>query len=211
MPLGIHWVRTAAEHRMVYEQTYRWAGERVEGVVSRGGAPDPWAVILDADETVLDNSLYQARRARAGLGYTTESWNDWVREETAGAMPGALTFMAVVKRLGGHVAIVTNRDDSVCDATRRNLAALGAPVDVVLCRRGASEKETRFRAVQEGTTPVGLPPLHVVAWVGDNIHDFPGGVQSLREAPAGEVQDFGTRFFVLPNPMYGSWTSNPGG
>lgn len=208
-PKDVHWYRTAAEQRAVYEQVFAWAGERVEAAVTGGEVRDPWGVILDADETVLDNSLYQLRRARLGLGFTADSWNAWVREEAATPLPGAAEFLGRVKALGGYVAIVTNRDEEVCDATRRNMAAVGLIFDVVLCRRpGPSEKETRFRMVAEGTTAAGIPPLHVVAWVGDNIHDFPGGSQALRDAP-GSLEGFGTRFFIVPNPMYGSWESNP--
>lgn len=210
-PLGaIHWYRTASEQRAVYEQVYAWAGERVAAQVAGGAAVGPWGVILDADETILDNSMYQLRRARLGLGFTNDSWNEWVREEAAAPVPGAVAFLRRVKALGGHVAIVTNRDEVVCDATRRNLAAVGVEADAVLCRKpGPSEKETRFRAVQEGTADAALPPLRVLAWVGDNIQDFPGGSQALRDADAAGLADFGTRFFVLPNPMYGSWESNP--
>ncbi|HSG46586.1 MAG TPA: HAD family acid phosphatase [Longimicrobiales bacterium] len=210
VPGNVHWFRTAAEQRAVYEQIYAWAGERVAAAAR--DVDGPWGVILDADETVLDNSLYQLRRARAGLGFTPDSWNDWVREEAAPALPGAVAFIRGVRSLGGRVAIVTNRDDVVCDATRRNLRTVGVEADVVLCRPpGSSEKETRFRAVAEGTTPPGLPPLRILAWVGDNIQDFPGGSQDLRTSDPGAFGDFGTRFFVLPNPMYGSWERNPGG
>lgn len=209
-PKEIHWYRTAAEQRALFEQVYAWAGARVEEAARRLPAGAAWGVILDADETVLDNSAYQVRRARLGLGYTEDSWNEWVREEAATALPGAAAFVAKVKSLGGHVAIVTNRVEAVCDETRRNLAARDLVFDVVLCRRpGPSEKETRFRMVQEGTTSAGLPPLQVVAWVGDNIHDFPGGSQELRDADPARLADFGTRFFLLPNPMYGSWEGNP--
>lgn len=207
-PGAIHWYRTAAEQRAVYEQVFAWAGERVTAAAR--DVMEPWGVILDADETVLDNSAYQLRRARQGLGYTPESWNEWVREEAASALPGAVAFIRHVKALGGRVAIVTNRDDAVCAETRRNLRAVGVEADVVLCRTpGPSEKETRFRMVQEGTTEAGLPPLRVLAWVGDNIQDFPGGSQALRDADPSELAGFGTRFFVLPNPMYGSWERNP--
>lgn len=209
-PPAIHWVRTAAEHRAVYEQVFSVAGRRVEEL-ARGRVVDSWAVILDADETVLDNSEYQLLRARQGLGYTSESWATWVRDEAATALPGAVAFVARVRDLGGRVAIVTNRNDDVCNPTRRNLAAVGLEVDVVLCRvAGVSDKQPRFSAVQGGTTAAELPPLEVIAWVGDNIGDFPGGSQALADAPlgAGEFADFGVRFFVLPNPMYGSWERN---
>ncbi|GMV06347.1 MAG: hypothetical protein AMXMBFR53_26230 [Gemmatimonadota bacterium] len=208
VPGAIHWYRTAAEQRALYEQVYAWAGERVAAAAR--DVMEPWGVILDADETVLDNSTYQLRRARQGLGFTNDTWNEWVREEAAPALPGAVAFIRGVRALGGRVAIVTNRDEEVCAETRRNLQAVGVQADVVLCRRpGPSEKETRFRMVREGTTDAGLPPLHVLAWVGDNIQDFPGGSQALREGDAAALADFGTRFFVLPNPMYGSWERNP--
>lgn len=210
VPGAVHWYRTAAEHRAIYEQVYAWAGRLVAAQVAAGEGKGPWGVILDADETVLDNSTYQLRRARAGLGFTNESWNEWVREEVAPALPGAVAFLRRVKALGGRIAIVTNRDEVVCDATRRNLAAVGVEADAVLCRKpGPSEKETRFRAVEEGTSDAGLPPLRVLAWVGDNIQDFPGGSQALRDADPARLIDFGIRFFLLPNPMYGSWESNP--
>ncbi len=210
-PPAIHWVRTAAEHDLLFRQTYAWITERVEARAS-GLEPGAWAVIVDADETVLDNSEYQLRRSRQGLGYTSESWAVWVREEAAPALPGAVSFLRRVKELGGRVAVITNRNEDVCEPTRRNLEAVGLTIDVVLCRQpGVSEKETRSRSVQDGTTSADLPPLEIVAWVGDNIHDFPGGSQELPNTDPGSLADFGLRFFLLPNPMYGSWERNPPG
>ena len=208
-PNDIHWVRTSAEYRAIFESTYRHAEVAVREMAEH--AEGPWAVVIDADETLLDNSLYQLRRARMGLGYTPESWNDWVREEAAPALPGAADFTRAVKSMGGHVAVVTNRMDEVCAQTRRNLSEVGIAWDVVLCRTGASEKDTRFAMVREGHTPAELPPMQILVWVGDNIEDFPGGSQDLRTAPEGLLGNFGHRYFVLPNPMYGSWTSNEGG
>lgn len=211
LPPAVHWVRNSAEHRAVFLQTYRAASERAREL-ARGREAGTWAVILDADETVLDNSTYQMRLARRGEAFSNETWNAWVREEAAAAQPGAARFIELVRGLGGRVAIVTNRDEPVCDATRRNLAALVIEVDVVLCQaEGEQGKEGRFAAVREGTTPAGLPPLDVVMWVGDNIHDFPGLDQRVREGPPGPYEPFGRRWFVLPNPMYGSWERNPAG
>ena len=210
-PPAIHWVRTAAEHDLLFQQTYGFITERVEARAS-GLERGSWAVVVDADETVLDNSEYQLRRSRQGLGYTSESWAVWVREEAAPALPGAVRFLRRVRELGGRVAVVTNRNEDVCEPTRRNLAAVGLNVDVVLCRQpGVSEKDTRSRSVQDGTTSAGLPPLEIVAWVGDNVHDFPGGSQELRDADPRSLADFGVRFFLLPNPMYGSWERNSPG
>lgn len=208
-PAAIHWVRSSAEHDALFVQVYRQAAEAVRE--AEDAYPDgAWGVILDADETVLDNSEYQRRRAALGLGFTAPTWNAWVREEAAGALPGAADFIALVRSLGGRVAIVTNRDEPVCPSTRRNLDALGIEVDAVLCRQPeASGKDRRFRSVEEGTTAAGLPPLEVLVWLGDNIQDFPGMTQSARDAAA--LAPFGERWFLLPNPMYGSWEGLPPG
>lgn len=210
VPLAVHWTRTAAEHRAAYLQAYRLAGDRVlESAGSREAGT--WAVILDADETILDNSRYQKERAELGLGYTSESWTEWVRREAADTLPGAAGFIRQVRDRGGRVAVVTNRRDYECADTRDNLAHLGIEVDLLLCRpsSGSSDKAPRFRAVEEGTADPAFGPLQVLLWVGDNIEDFPGLTQAARTGPGSLLADFGTRFIVLPNPMYGSWEGNP--
>ena len=79
---------------------------------------------------------------------------------------------------------------------------------MVLCETDTGEKEPRFRMVEEGTASDTLPPLRIIAWVGDNIGDFPGLDQEARDAVLGTFQLFGDRYFMLPNPMYGSWMGN---
>jgi 5'-nucleotidase (lipoprotein e(P4) family) len=208
VPLAVHWYRTAAEQEAVYVQTYRAATARMEDL-SRGRAAGTWAVILDADETVLDNSTYQKERAEQGLGFTSESWDAWVLRVEASALPGAAAFIARARQLGGVVVLVTNRDDHVCDPTRENLVRLGIAVDAVLCRAGGvSDKNPRFRAVAEGAIP-GLAPAEVLLWLGDNIQDFPGLSQQLRGQGEATFALFGDRYFILPNPMYGSFERNP--
>ncbi len=208
IPLEIRWARRSAEHAAIYVQTYRAATEHLRAVADTLATPD-WAVILDADETLLDNSLYQRRRAEQGLGYTSESWAAWAREEAAPALPGAVDFTTEVVRLGGRVVVVTNRDDAVCDETRSNLTRVGIEAAAVLCQvGGVGDKNPRFESVQEGRVPT-LPPLRVVMWVGDNIQDFPDLAQEVRLAAPASFDPFGSRYWILPNPMYGSWTRNP--
>lgn len=202
----IHWVRNAVEYRALALQVYRAASgyvEREAVALPRGS----WAVILDADETVLDNSEHQRRLAVRGTRFNDSTWYAWAREQAAPAVPGAAEFTQLVRRLGGRVAIVTNRDEAICPPTVANLAKAGVAADVVLCRTpGQSDKNPRFRAVAEGTTAAGLPPLRVIAWIGDNIRDFPGLDQDAR---GDALAPFGTHYFMLPNPMYGSWESLP--
>ncbi len=206
--LALKWVRTSAEYRALTVQVYRNAAARVE-TAAASRARGSWAVILDADETILDNSLYA--KERGGLPHEDTAWAAWVRRREAGAVPGARAFLDAVRSRGGIVAVVTNRDEGLCDDTRANLQALGLGFDVVLCRPtgGPGDKGARFEDVARGASVPEAGPLEVLAWVGDNIHDFPGGSQALRDAPDEDLAGFGTRFFVLPNPIYGSWEHSP--
>lgn len=208
LPNEIHWFRNAIEYRALALQVYRDAAAHVTRDAA-GLARGSWAVILDADETVLDNSAYQRRIALRGQRFADSTWYAWVREQAAVAVPGAAEFTQLVRRLGGRVAIVTNRDDVICPPTIANLESAGIAADVVLCRTpGQSDKNPRFRAVAEGTTPAGLPPLRILAWIGDNIRDFPGLDQVDRDR-TDALTLFGERYFMLPNPMYGSWEGLP--
>lgn len=204
-----HWFRNSAEYRAIALQTYRLAGERLRELAA-GRAEGSWAVILDADETVLDNSEYQKRLAAADARFDIRTWNDWVHEEAATPVPGAADFIRTARQLGGRVALVTNRDEEVCEATRRNLADLAIDVDVVLCRPpSSSDKNPRFAAVANGTAAPGLPPLTILMWIGDSIQDFPALTQDLRDAAPAAYDAFGRTYIILPNPMYGSWERNP--
>jgi 5'-nucleotidase (lipoprotein e(P4) family) len=205
-PEAVRWTREAAEHRAVFLQVYRAATAHVEREAA-GRAAGSWAVVLDADETVIDNSLYQLERAREGRPFDAASWSAWCARREATPLPGAAAFLARVRDLGGRIAVVTNRAAAECPDTEAVFRAHGLVYDVMLCRpeAGPSDKNPRFEAVARGTTPAGLPPLEIVAFLGDNIRDFPGLDQSIREREDEAFAAFGARFFVLPNPMYGSW------
>jgi 5'-nucleotidase (lipoprotein e(P4) family) len=209
MPNDVHWVRNAAEHRAVFLQTYALAARRLEEIAP-GLQAGTWAVELDADETVLDNSVYQKERAAIGQGFSSESVHAFVERRNAPPLPGAVAFLRRVQELGGKIAIVTNRDDNECPATQDNFRAQSIPFDVMLCKPAdTSEKEPRFQAVENGTAAPPLPPLRIVLYLGDNIRDFPGLDQDVRARDDKAFEDFGSRFFILPNPMYGSWEKNP--
>jgi 5'-nucleotidase (lipoprotein e(P4) family) len=208
-PEAIRWSRDSAEHRAIFLQVYRAATAHVEREAA-AREPGTWAVVLDADETVIDNSLYQLERARAGKPFDPVSWRAWCARREAVPLPGAAAFLSRVRELGGKIAIVTNRTVAECPDTEAVFRAHGLAYDVMLCKPdgGPSDKNPRVEAVTRGTTPAGLPPLEVVAAVGDNIQDFPGQIQAIREQGDEAFAAFGTRFFVLPNPMYGSWERN---
>ena len=221
---GLHatlWVQTAAEYRAITLQTYTTARLQLDAALedprlsadpiqlAAGGFEDlPPAIILDVDETVLDNSFYQARLIRDGGVYERESWQDWVREEAAPAVPGALEFIEYAAARGVTVIYLTNRRSNVEDATRRNLLAAGFPIaddfDAVLTRGEISEgsdKGPRRAAV--------AARFRVIQYHGDNLGDFLSDVDTSVEERYRQVLSYadwwGERWFMYPNPQYGSW------
>ena len=209
IPASVRWYRASAERRALSLQTYRLATMALERRAA-GLPAGSWAVILDADETVIDNSPYQQELARRRATFDAATWNTWVMRGAAAALPGAPEFTRRAHELGGRVVIVTNREQAQCDATRANLQRVAIAADAVLCKTDPSNsfKDVRFEAIAAGTTPSPLPPLRVVMWVGDNIQDFPRLRQDIRSASDSAFAEFGDRFIVLPNPMYGSWERN---
>lgn len=197
---AVHWYRNSAEMKAILVQTFQ-AAERELRVRSQGRSRGSWAVILDVDETLLDNSGYVVEFGR----YTPPTWETWIQRQSAPALPGAARFTSTVRELGGQVVLVTNREQKVCADTEQNLQRAGIPYDRILCMTDTSDKDPRFAAVQAGAAgTAGTPGLEVLMWLGDNIEDFPGMSQQSRD-----LHEFGTRFFVLPNPSYGSWEELP--
>lgn len=169
----------------------------------------PLAVILDADETVLDNSPYQARRIDVDALYEATSWSAWVAERRARAVPGSVEFTQWAAGAGIAVFYVTNRAAADGAATADNLRALGLPLPdgeerlLLLddARGFGSDKVSRRQLVDRD--------YRVIAMFGDNLGDFLGGVKTdnpTRKRRTATYRDWwGSRWFMLPNPMYGSW------
>jgi 5'-nucleotidase (lipoprotein e(P4) family) len=141
------------------------------------------------------------------LPFTPESWRKWVARREAVPLPGAADFLSRVRALGGHIAIVTNRLVSECADTEAVFKTYALAYDAMLCRPdgGPGDKNPRFEAVAAGKTSPGGAPLQIVAFVGDNILDFPDLSQESAKAGDAPLEPFGRRFFIVPNPMYGSW------
>ena len=222
---AVAWVQTALEYRLIAGQTWRAALTQLDRALATPDwdalVPDeranpatglPPAVIVDIDETVLDNSPYQARLVRDGLAYDEVTWDAWVREGKARPVPGAVEFAKAAAQRGVTVYYVSNRAAHLQAPTLANLRAAGFPVasdDQFLglgfivdgCESQGSEKGCRRQHV--GRTH------RVVMQFGDQIGDMatilantPAG---RREALAPYLGWVGERWFVIPNPSYGSW------
>jgi len=203
-----HWLRNSAEYEAVVRQTYNVASARLRGMAA-SRQEGTWAVALDADETIIDNSAYEKELTIKGLKSTDELWDGWVARRAAPPLPGVLEFLELIHDLGGYIAVVTNRIDEHCPDTRANFRAFDIPFDVILCRDGTRRKEPRWASVEKGTASPDLPPLEIVMWLGDNIRDFPDLDQDVRFESGEAFAKFGSRYFALPNPIYGSWMGNP--
>lgn len=207
--LAIKYVRDSEEYATLARQVYRLAGESVRRAAN-GHASRRWAVVLDIDETALDNSAYQLERAAYGLPFDSGSWRAWVERREARPVPGVAGFIELVRNAGGRIAWITNRDTIVADATRANLDALGlwSPDDRLCAQKTPQHtKAARRREVAAGDSDCAWSgiPMPVLAFVGDQLGDFPAADEQIPQT--GTDAAFGQSCFLLPNPMYGNWTT----
>ncbi len=229
--LATLWMQRAPEYRGIVAQVYRLAGEKIAAPVAGSAAleqanipPDvlarlPTAVVMDLDETVLDNSVYQARLLRDHASYGSKSWGEWVATGAAEALPGAPQFIAAARRLGHTVFFISNRDcmippatpEDQCPAktaTLRNLVALGidpAPDPAHLLLR--NERPDWNVGAKTARRAFIAQSYRIVALVGDDLGDFVDPRVFAGDRARLEPR-FGATWFVLPNAMYGSW-ENP--
>ena len=208
--MALLWMRTAAEYRALCYQGYNAAMAEIDRALidSRRGEK-PLAIVLDCDETVVDNTAALGSAAANGNGlYTSPWWNEWVARGEAAAMPGAAEFLNEVHRKGVAIFYVTNRLASTgYDATERNLRALGFPSvdrEHLLLATDKGNKQERFDTI--------AAKYDVVCYMGDNAGDLPIGTYGKDRAERNAVidahrKDFGTKYIVFPNPVYGAWVS----
>jgi acid phosphatase len=223
------WMQTAPEYRANVLQVYQLAAERIAAPPPGSAAVEqsqvaadvlarlPTAVVLDLDETVLDNTVYQARLMRDHVVYNAKSWGDWVGAGEAEAVPGAREFIARARALGHTVFYISNRDctsppPTAADpcpaktATLKNLVALGidaAPDPARLLLRG--EKPDWNKSSKTTRRAFIAASYRIIALVGDDLGDFVDPQAYAADRQRLEPR-FGQSWFVLPNPIYGSWT-----
>jgi 5'-nucleotidase (lipoprotein e(P4) family) len=208
--LGIKYVRDSEEYAALARQVYRLAGDAVQRS-GQAASNRRWAVVMDIDETALDNSTYQLDRASYGLPFDDASWNAWVLRRAAAAVPGVVPFIAKVRQAGGHVAWISDRDTTTFDATQVNLTTTGLwNSDDRLCLKDPKDTQRNKAARRaeviggKGACAWDGAPTTVTAFLGDQMSDFPQKGESF---PAIGDDAFGRTWFLLPNPMYGRWTT----
>lgn len=224
------WMQRATEYRLTALQVYRLATERLDSTIAAAGsaaveqqtadsatlAKMPTAIIVDLDETVLDNTFYQARRIRAGGDYDEPSWQAWMQEASAPAIPGAVEFLQAASRAGHRIFYVTNREcrpvaehpTDPCPArtaTLRNLQVLGLPNASDPGALSLRQERPEWSGSNKTTRRAWIAATYrIVALVGDDLRDFIDRPDFEKRA-AELTPLLGTRWFLLPNPIYGSW------
>ena len=221
---AVAWVQRSAEYAAVTTTIYRAATDHLDTLLKSGedalvpaerGNPAqglPPAIIMDVDETVLDNSPYQARLVRNGKEFEDLTWDQWVAEKQAKPVPGVVAFAQAADAKGITVLYVSNRAEHLQAATLANLKAVGLPVksdEVFLglgtfvkdCEQQGSEKLCRRKLAGQ--------QYRVLMQFGDQLGDF---VQILANTPQARAELsaqyatwWGERWWMLPNPTYGSW------
>lgn len=208
--MGLLWMRTSAEYRALAYQGYNVAMNAVKmAVTDPSHQRKPLAIVLDADETVVDNTKLMGESIANGNGrFDAPWWRQAVHQGKSQAMPGAVEFLNEVHKQGVEIFYVSNRYAPVnYDATVQNFKALGFPSvdkDHVLLFEKDSDKQPRFDMIAK--------KYYVVVYMGDNAGDFPIGTKGKTLAERNAIidnhkEDFGTNFVVFPNPAYGSWVS----
>jgi acid phosphatase len=215
------YMQTAAEYRAVCLQTYNLATERLRQklTITRHADLRP-AVVMDLDETVMDNSAYQSFLDREGLNYSDATWEIWERDfpHEVGLIPGAKAFIEAAEQLGVAVVYISNRDEKYRDKAIAALKASGLSVEGIdyrLLLETTSSDKTERRKIAESR-------FNVLIYVGDNLRDFSEEFRAPRldanddaaqkkaiAERADKVQranyHWGSDWFILPNAVYGEW------
>jgi 5'-nucleotidase (lipoprotein e(P4) family) len=202
--MSVLWYQKSAEMKAMYYQCFNWAKMRIDMELTNNTELKK-AVVVDIDETMLDNSPFETRCIRTGVGYTEETWSDWTSKISAKALPGALEFAEYAKSRGVEVFYISNRSIDLFDVTLKNLQNEGfafADSSHLLLKTTTSSKKARRDIVKEN--------YDIILLIGDNLGDFSEifedrstnfGFQTVEE----NKDKFGDLFIMLPNPMYGNW------
>ncbi len=201
---AVLWQNTSAEAYRIQQQAYELARIRlIENM--RVTDKRPPAVIVDIDETVLDNSPYQVSTIGEGHTYEQATWQAWTDQARAAAVPGSVKFLKEARAMGCRVFYITNRDIRERASTLKNLDSLGFPdvhAEHLLLMEGTSDKtERRARVAKDH---------QVVLLIGDQLRDFDerfkdrsvNDGKSTVDAMSDTLMHY---FILLPNPMYGTY------
>lgn len=201
---AVIWYQNSPEQKALYYQGFNVATRQLE-IYAKDSTEKPKAVVVDIDETMLDNSPFEAQEIIDNRGFSDDFWFEWTKLAKAAALPGAVEFSQYCQSLGVEVFYVSNRKDRELEATLKNLDSLGfafaRPENLYFKENESSKKERREKISEK---------YEIVMLIGDNLNDFSEVFEDKGDDWGSSLvekyrNEFGTRFIILPNPMYGEW------
>lgn len=208
--LGINWMQQSGEYRALAYQAFNTA--KVMFDQSSAASGKKRAVVSDLDETLIDNSKEAAYCAVKHQAFDPKLWTEWCEAKQAGAIPGAVEFANYVNSHNGTMFFVSNRKTGTeYQPTIDNLKALGfknVTEETVLLKDKASNKAERFKKIED-------MGYEIVMYLGDNLDDFTGDIYGKQNGDRrafvdSNKKDFGVKYIVLPNPLYGGFEGGLG-
>lgn len=201
---GTIFTQQAAEYRALCYQAYNLAEMRLVELLKSN--PEKPAVVLDLDETVLDNSAFTAWQITSDTPFSEDDWAIWTNLAVAPEVPGATRFLKLADSLGVTLFYISNRDSSALYPTIKNMQNLGIPQlgeEHFMLKTSTSGKESRRQAVRDAG-------YNIVMFVGDNLGDYHHRWDKQQNHARKQWVDslnseFGQNFIVLPNTLYGTW------
>lgn len=212
------WIQTAAEYEALSYQAYNTSARMMTFALRDSSwtaslqqeesySELPPAIILDVDETVLDNSFYEARGIIDNSVFDPDTWNAWVREMEAEAIKGAVSLTTQARDLGVAVFYITNRSAEVQNATEENLREQGFPVAEGSVMSNGSRPE--WTSAKTTRRQVVADDHRVLMLFGDDLNDFVPArgisIDQRKQLVEEHSDKWGYKWFVFPNPNYGSW------
>ena len=204
--MGSLWYQNAAEVDALYQQGYNVATNKLKELLKQP-TDKPYSIVLDIDETVLSNIPFQVKMVKDGTAFNPKLWDEWVQKAEAKPVAGAKEFLQFADKNKVQIYYISDRTDAQVDATIKNLEAQGLPVQgrdhLMFKKEGDKSKEGRRQEVLKHT--------NLVMLFGDNLVDF-AEFSTKSEADRDKMfeqlkAEFGDKFIIFPNPMYGSWES----
>lgn len=199
------WFAMSAENQACYLQTYRLATSQLNSLLKESAkSKKKKAIVTDLDETVLDNSAWTIKVLLDSTDYPSY-WSEWEKAGKAPAFPGAVDFFRKSASKGIEIFYISNRLQENLNGTISNLKNLGLPnADSahIFLKTTESNKVARRAKV--------LDKHDIIMLLGDNLADFDGVWEKAKTedrstAVKAHTPDWGRRYFIFPNPVYGSW------
>ncbi len=204
---SVLWYQNSVERKMIYAMAFKRAEQLVKQNAQKySKSKKRLAVVVDIDETILDNSPYEGYLIKNQMSFTPETWQQWVNKAKADLLPGSRDFLTKVAQAGVEVFYVSNRSMEDLEPTMQNLQMHELPFldpGHIMLKMDNSSKTDRKKII-EGS-------FKIILTVGDQFSDFDSEGYALNfeagmdQANYQLADSIYNHFVLLPNPMYGEF------